>query len=94
MECRRADGSFRSGYDCSASLGDCGVGLLLSLEMFFSVGGIFLFLGCQLLDRRLRGRPSPADLATVGASREPYRNANVWNVRERTVRNPDSNLGS
>jgi len=70
------------------------VGLLLSLEMFFSVGGIFLFFRRQLLDRWLRGRPSPADLARPRASREPYWNADVRHVRERTVRYPDPNLGS
>jgi hypothetical protein len=70
------------------------VGLLLSLEMFFSVGGFFLFFSRYLLDRGLRRRSSPADLAIPGTGREPYWNADVWNVGERTVCHPDSNFGS
>lgn len=69
------------------------MGLLLSLEMFFSVGSLFLFFSRQLLNRGLRRRSSPADLAIPGTGRKPYRNADVWHVRERTVRHPDSSFG-
>jgi hypothetical protein len=93
MACRRAYGSVLSGNDCSAHRGDSGVGLLLSLEMLFRVGDFFLFFGCQFLDRGLRGRSSPADLAIPRAAREPYGDADVWNVREWTVRHPDPNFG-
>ena len=93
MAFRRAYGSVRSRDDRSANLGDFGLGLLLSLEMSFIVGGCFLFLSRQLLDRWLRGRSSPADLALPRTSRGPYWNADVWHVRERTVRHPDPNFG-
>jgi hypothetical protein len=54
----------------------------------------YLFFRRQLLNRWLRGRPSPADLARPRASRKPYWKADVRHVRERTVRYPDPNFGS
>lgn len=91
---RRAYGSVRSCNACSADIGGPGVGLLLSLEMFFSVGDLLLFFSRQLLDGGLRGRSSPADVAVPGTDRGPYWIADVWSVRERTVRHLDSNFGS
>jgi hypothetical protein len=70
------------------------VGQLLSLEMLFGVGGFVLCFSRQLLDGWLRGRSSPAFLAIPRTGREPYWNADVWNVRERTVRHPDPSFGS
>jgi len=88
-----AYGSLRRHDDCFAHPGDSGVGRLLSLEMSFSVGGVFLFFSRQLLDHWQRGRSSPTDLAFLRASRGPYRNADVRHVRERTFRYPDPNFG-
>ena len=83
--CRAHDSGHKRGDSLTPST-DPAMGSLLSAPMPQIVGGVLLFLGDQLLHRRIRRYCSSANLAPAWTARGHHGCLDVWNFRERVVR--------
>jgi hypothetical protein len=75
--------------DRVAHFPDPAVGGVLPMAVLSFVGSSILFLNKQLLDGRLWGCDSTADVANPGAGGKPHRCAHVWPFCELVVRHRD-----
>jgi hypothetical protein len=87
--CRAHDSGHQRGDSLTPST-DPAMGSLLSAPMPQIVGGLLLFLGDQLLDRRIRRYCSSASLAPAWAGRGHHGCLDVWNFRKCVVRHCDA----